>query len=87
LASIRCWGVWRGFSYYIVFSHIIIGTYTFINERRYIMIELIYKRLETGVVDIRYFKDEDELKEWMERQNKLEKIGILKKSVIEKVGA
>ena len=50
------------------------------------MIELIYKRLEARVVDIRYFKDEDELKEWMERQNEIEKIGILKKSVVEKVG-
>lgn len=50
------------------------------------MIKLIYKRLEAGVVDIRYFEDEDELKEWMKRQNKLEKISVLKKSVVDKVG-
>ena len=50
------------------------------------MIELIYKRLVSGVVDIRYFKDESELEDWLERQNKLEPVGILKKSVVEKVG-
>lgn len=46
------------------------------------MIELIYKRLVANVVDIRYFKDEAELEDWLERQNKLEPVGILKKSIV-----
>lgn len=41
------------------------------------MLEVVYYRHAAEVNDLRYFKDEDELTEWMMRQNEFEPISIV----------
>ena len=44
------------------------------------MIDVTYYRTEAEVTDLRIFRDDAELEEWLVRQSKLEPIIILKKT-------
>lgn len=46
------------------------------------MIQLIYNRLETDVIDMRFFKDEEELEDWLKREKELETIEIISKTKV-----
>ena len=46
------------------------------------MIQLIYYRLEADVIDMRFFKDENELEDWLEREKEFETIEIMSKTQV-----
>lgn len=46
------------------------------------MIQLNYYRLEADVMDMRFFKDEEELEDWLEREKEFETIEIISKTQI-----
>lgn len=48
------------------------------------MIQLTYYRLEADTIDNRFFKNEEELEDWLKREKELETIEIISKT---KVGA
>ena len=41
------------------------------------MLEVIYYRHASDIYDLRFFEDEDELTEWMMRQNEFEETSIV----------